>query len=163
MVSACSYIWLWATPIRQDEHIVELMQEDDDDGVNELVGNKGKPCPLLRVPVRVAHHSHQHLQTQEWMFMGHPLRILFCCWLDYTHSRSQMSLASPGAGSIAATIYGRRLFSSLIIYSGELLLLFSHLFPGTPARVNDFSSSTCYHYYISLLCLSPCLRLSSLP
>jgi hypothetical protein len=51
MVSASSFLlpplpppptWRWATLTKQEEHIVELTQEDDDE-IDELAGDEGKP------------------------------------------------------------------------------------------------------------------------
>jgi hypothetical protein len=80
------------------------MQEDDDDKVDGLAGNDGKPWYPSASPFTHARHIPHHLQTSEGMVMGPPPKILFGFELDHTHSSSLVSLAGPRTSSTAVTI-----------------------------------------------------------
>jgi len=78
MVSTSSYLQpslppqpsqLWATLTKQEDRIIEVTKEDDDDEIDELVGE------------------------EEGMVMGRPPKLQFGFELDDTHALSQVSLA----------------------------------------------------------------------
>jgi hypothetical protein len=95
MVSASSYLQpplpqqpqqLWATLTKQEEELGELAQEDEDDEIDELAVNDGKPVSVHTLPVRMLTILSHHLRTLEGMAMGPPPKKLFGSALDDIHT-----------------------------------------------------------------------------
>jgi hypothetical protein len=99
-----SQLWATLTKHRQEECVVEVTQEDDDDEIDELVGDEGKPWHPSASTYTHARHTPHHLRTLEGMVMGPLPKMLFGFEIGNTHAWSQVSLAGPRTCSTAVTI-----------------------------------------------------------